>query len=136
MTTTENDMNPEHVNRLNTRSQLEADGFQGPDVSIKISLAEYGIAWRDLGDEWLFVYCIDGGEGLRFDRATIRKDTDPREEWNWADWPQVAQAYGTTAQDMLRWPLPEIVYALVNYWGWENVFGSSYWEGFAIDWED
>jgi hypothetical protein len=32
-------------------------------------------------------------------------------------------------------PLPMRIYDLVSYHGTENVFGSSYWEGFAIDLE-
>lgn len=126
--------NPEHVNNLNKLSLLELAGFEGPDASLEESLEEYGMAWRDLGSEVLFVYFIreDGGE-KHYDRDIITKDTDFQREYNWADFNAVADAYGITVDEWMQYPLTEKVYNLVQYYGWENVFGSSYWEGFTID---
>jgi len=133
------EMGPAHVDRLNTIPKLEQQGFQGGDACLAISLFEYGFAWRLLDDgEVLFIYGIrnNNSDYDRFDRCSI-KPCDPKVEWNWADFPGVAECIGLDIDEWLddsdKMPrFTDVVSDLISYYGYENVFGSSYWEGFAI----
>jgi hypothetical protein len=40
---------------------------------------------------------------------------------------------GSIKEDWDALPLPQKIYDLVSYYGFENIFGSSYWEGFQIE---
>lgn len=131
MKTVTTQLNPEHVERLNSIAKLEADGFGGMDASLAKSLVEYGLAWRNLGTETLFVY-RHPSIANRFDRCTIANGVHKAQEWNWADWKAVACFIGCDEAELLSASLPVVVEALFNYYGPEEVFGSSYWEGFAI----
>lgn len=130
---------PEHIDRLNTIEKLEAEGFSGSDVCLMVSLFEYGLAWREIDEEILFVYGIKvghNGDYIRFDRCSLPKTIDPRSEWNWVDWGTIADYSDQSEEKVLAEPLPRIVDTLLWYYGHENVFGSSYWEGFAITGDD
>ena len=129
----------EHVDNLNTIEKLEYEGFEGPDACLMISLFEYGLAWKKEGDEVLFIYGIkvgNNGDYVRFDRCTLSADTDPTKEWDWADFPNVVDCMGCTLEEWLECPLTCQVNDLLSYYGFENVFRSSYWEGFAIEGDD
>lgn len=123
--------NPHHVENLNALGRLEAQGFVGLDASLEESLFEYGLAWRDIGDEWLFVYAHPSIEN-RFDRCALPKNTDPAKEWDWVQWGEIYSFTGMSETDWKALPLPEQVSDLISYHGVENVFGSSYWEGFEV----
>lgn len=129
---------PEHVENINKISLLYDQGFEGPDNSLAISLFEYGIAWRNLGEETLFIYGIthDGHEYTDFDRCTYRNDTDPFQTWNWVDWVEVSEQFfdGQNCFDTLSFA--EQVNILYDIHGYEKIFGSSYWEGFKIQNDD
>lgn len=68
--------NLEHTENLSSIALLEAQGFEGPDASLEISLFEYGIAWRVMETETLFIYAIKwegmDDEATRFDRASLK----------------------------------------------------------------
>ena len=133
------DMGPEHVERLNTIEKLEQEGFEGPDACLMISLFEYGLAWRETDEGILFIYGIKhgmSGDYTRFDRCTLAKDTDPKEEWSWANWDDLCNFTGDGTAYPEDYPLTQVVSDLLNYYGYENVFGASYWEGFAIEGDD
>ncbi len=122
-----------HVERLNSLALLKEQGFTGPDVTLSIALGEYGLAWRELPEEKeiLFVYRHPSIRD-RFDRCSFSIDTDVRKEFNWVTFEDVQNCNGLTAAEWDALPLAQKVYDLVNYYGVENVFGTSYWEGFAI----
>jgi hypothetical protein len=123
--------NPHHVNNLASVALLEAQGWEGSDRSLAISLGEYGLAWRDLGNgEFLFIYSHPSIRG-RFDRSSIGP-VDPFKEWDWVDFEQVLKSIGMEREEWAALPLPVQVADLVNHFGVENIFGSSYWEGFEI----
>ena len=120
-----------HVENLASIPLLRAQGFTGPDASLAISLGEYGMAWRLLPDgEWLFVYSHPTIRGA-FDRASIRP-LDPKVEWDWVDWAEFLSYFGMEEAEWLALPFPRQVEDLFRYYGAENVFGGSYWEGFKI----
>lgn len=100
----------------------------GPDVSIEISLKEYGFAWEEFEEEFRFWYGIhhNGDSYDRFDWVDVPVNLDVRKEYNWVDWEDVEDYYGQKIDDM---ELVEVVQTLFDYYGYENVFGSSYTTG-------
>jgi hypothetical protein len=127
--------NPEHTDNLASIALMELAGFTGNDASLSESLFEYGLAWRELETEFLFVYRHPSLPN-RFDRCTIAKSTIASKEWNWAFTPDHATGFFSFLdEDSESWnslPLVRQVSDLVSYWGTEEVFGTSYWQGFAI----
>jgi hypothetical protein len=120
---------PCHVDNLNSISKLSQSGFQGIDYSLDTSLFEYSLVWKVLETETIFVYKLNGDN---FDRCSISNDVVASKEWDWASFLDVARSCGTSVEELLEQPLPAIVSDLVNYYGYENIFGTSYWEGFKI----
>jgi len=57
---------------------------------------------------------------------------NPEREWNFVRWDSMAQAFGCTKAELLALPLQQIIFSLMLYYGPEEIFGTSYWEGFAI----
>jgi len=128
--------NPQHVENLNSIAKLEKSGFEGTDVDISTALFEYGLAWQEIGNEILFVYGIgvnDNGEYIQFDRCSFSKNIDVESEFDWGEFEEVMQFVGTTLEEWRKYPLSHKVSDLLSYYGFENVFGSSYWEGFQIE---
>jgi hypothetical protein len=117
-----------------------AKHWAGPDASLEVSLLEYGIAWQEKGDDYLFYYGIKReynreqhcNDYTRFDWGYIRKDTDVRKAYSWVDWNDLFQHNGTWAENWDALPLPYKIRDLMDYYGYENVFGTSYYEGFCI----
>jgi hypothetical protein len=128
--------NPEHVQNLNTISKLEHQGFEGIDVDLETSLFEYDIIWRELEDDYLFVYAIAGygrDADRRFDRSTLSGDTDVKEDFDWVNWDALYVSLGTDEVTWHKLPLPDKISDLFRAHGYENIFGSSHWEGFAVE---
>jgi len=123
-----------HTNALDSISKLKVAGFTGPDASLDVSLFEYGIAYKVTDDEILFIYGTQYGynEYTRFDRCTINTDINIAEEYDWADLKAVQSVNGYSTKDWNTLPLEQKITDLLRYYGYENVFGSSYWESFTI----
>lgn len=121
--------NPNHVENLRTLALLEAQGFEGPYACLEISLSEYHLAWRDLGDRILFVYRNEHGT---FERNDYAKTTDATKEWDWAMKDGFLSSIGITLEEFRRIPLTEQVHLLYVYYGAEEIFGTTYWQGFKI----
>lgn len=123
-----------HTDNLNSLKKLDSLGFEGADASLEISLAEYGLAWCiDPDDEeMLFVYSLGRGDGS-FDRAGFDPEIDFKSEFDWVGWDDLLATVGMSWEEWGELPMPWKIGDLVMYYGVENVFGSSYWEGFKID---
>lgn len=125
-----------NTDTLNSISKLEQAGFTGPDASLDVSLFDYGLAYKVTDDEILFIYGIqleyNDFKYKRFDRCTIKTDINIQEEYDWADLPAVHSTMGYSDIDWNALPLEQQITDLLNYYGYENIFGSSYWEGFEI----
>lgn len=123
-----------NTDTLNSIPKLEQAGFTGPDASLNVSLFDYGLAYKVTNDEILFIYGTQYGynEYIRFDRCTIKTDINIQEEYDWTDLPAVHSTMGYSAKDWNTLPLEQQMTDLLNYYGYENIFGSSYWEGFEI----
>ena len=124
--------NPQHVDNLVSISLLETQGFEGSDASLSESLFEYGLAWREVDNEYLFIHRHPNCVGC-FDRSTFKKDLDVQKEFNWIKWGEITSYLGVDdLEEWLTFPLPHKISDLVSYHGYENIFGTSYWEGFKI----
>jgi hypothetical protein len=123
-------MNLDHVDNLNSISKLEALGFEGVDVSLTISLEEYGLAWKKDGNEYLFIH--NASHGTNYDRTRFAADLDIYREFDWVNWDAFFRVIGGTRPDFDAMPFPHRIYDLMNYYGVENIFGTTYWEGFTI----
>ena len=115
-----------------TISKLERLGFTGIDLSLEISLLEYGMAWVKKGSDWHFIhkhtFSFHG-----FDHSTFPVDTDWRSEFSWMldDLNSFLSYIDMTEEEFEAVDFPVKVFDLVGYWGVENVFGTSY-TGFII----
>ena len=123
------------TSELNTISKLEQLGYIGTDADLATSLFEYGMVWIESCNQIEFIYGIGfNDEGYnKFDRITFNTDLDVRKEFDWVDFEEVESFTGLTSDQFDALPLPQKIYDLVSYYGFENIFGSSYWEGFQIE---
>ena len=123
-----------NITEIDTITKLEQLGYIGTDACLAISLFEYGLAWKEDNNQIEFIYGIgiEGTEYNRFDRCTFDLDLDIRKEFDWADFNEVASFCGQTLDQFLAMDLASQIYNLQVHYGFESVFGSSYWEGFEI----
>jgi len=114
------------------------NGYDGIDANLETALYEYGLIWKKRADskDFHFVY----GVGLKendgefeynlFDWADFSENIDFESEFDWVEWDKVSDCCGYNIlqaykEDKTR--LPMIVYDLVSYYGYENIFGASYY---------
>jgi len=119
---------------IDTITKLEENGYIGTDACLAISLFEYGLAWKEEENQIEFIYGIgmEDCDYNRFDRGSFDLGLDVRKEFDWADFNEVESFIGLTSQEFDALPLPQKISDLVSYYGFENIFGSRYWEGFEI----
>jgi hypothetical protein len=84
------------------------------------------------GDDYLIIYSLSDRAGHIFDRCGVCSATDLAKEHNWIQWDAFLSTTGYTREGWDKLTYPIRVYDLVNYYGYENIFGSSYWSGFEI----
>jgi len=117
--------------------------MKGPDISLEISLKEYGIAWEIGEKETKFWYGIthNGESYIRFDWGILENNIDLRKEYDWADFDSVARFIGCPMDDGSEeysigvgfhsedcWEnlsLVRQVAALIDFYGYMNIFGES-----------
>ena len=133
--------NPQHTDNLASISLLEAQGWEGTDASLRVCVFDYGFAWRELdepdcGDDYLFLYELSHRTPQSFDRTALSSTRYPLEkEFDWVDWEDVALMHGMDLGEWHAQPFPQKIYDLFNVHGYENIFGSSHWDGFKIKYE-
>ena len=125
--------NPFHVENLNSIQKLENSGFTGIDVSLEISLFEYELIWREIDGKYLFVYQITGRVNRVFDRCSFDANLNVQTEFDWAKFEDIYSLSGMSETEWNEQELPEKISDLFSYYGYESIFGSSYWEGFTIE---
>ena len=121
--------NPMHAENLNSIDKLEYQGFEGSDTTLSISLFEYNFIWRKMETETIFIYAIGNN---KFERVSIDNKMAVEKEYNWVDWDNLFSTHCIELEDFDELPLEEKVKMIFDYYGFENIFGSSYWEGFEI----
>ena len=114
------------------RVEYNHNNLEGNDVSIEISLKEYGLAWIETDTEFMLYYGIkhDGNEYIRFDFCSFSKDMDVKKDFDWVNFEDVESYTGMSFNDMT---FTQQISDLFAYYGHENVFGSSYWGGLTYD---
>lgn len=104
--------------------------IKGIDASMETSLLDYGFAWilSDDNSEYKFYYRISGhDESSIFDIAFQPADLDVQSEFDWIDdWSQILNYTGMTLDEFLGRELPYVLYDLLSYYGYENIFGNAY----------
>ena len=107
--------------------------LQGTGIDIEISLKEYGLAWIERENEFRFYFGIEtnsNGEHISFDWGYFKKNLDFWNEFNWMNKDDVKgflDTTGMTKEEFDAMSLPNKIFDLVDYYGYENVFGSSYY---------
>ena len=116
-------------------SQIIEDKFTGVDASLEISLFEYGFIARphtdDYEDEFFVVYKKRDNV---FDTAYIQESflNDLIEGKEWADDEDIVSFLSCVDSTKEEWLKAEFCHKLsecLSYWGQENIFGSSYYQG-------
>ena len=114
---------------------MNNQNFSGVDANLKTSLFEYGFIARphteDYDDEFFVVYKKRDNV---FDTAYIQESflnnlIDGKE---WADNEDIASFLSYVDSTKEEWAKAEFSHKLaecLSYWGRENIFGSSYYEG-------
>jgi len=99
--------------------------LEGPDVSIEISLKEYGLAWKIGETETRFYYGTThvGDEYTGFDWGDLENNVDVCKEYDWADFQEVLDYVGMNMKDWEKMPLTQKIQDLLSYYGAENIFG-------------
>jgi hypothetical protein len=117
------------------RQDYDHSKLEGVDADIETSLKEYGFAWIETEKDFLVYYGIETEEVdgeidfTRFDFCSIEKDIDLKKEHDWVEWERIFENSGLSEKEFFEQPLPLALYDLKNYWGYEEIFGSRYWEG-------
>lgn len=111
-----------------TIKDLEELGFTGPVTDVGMSVLDCRMAWAEEENDWFFIFPATHGKG--WDWGRVSKDTDPVKEWGWVDWDGVNSYRRCKLDDST--PLPEVVFELADFYGPENVFGTTYHDGFII----
>lgn len=119
------------------RQEYNHNELTGVDIDIEISLKEYGIAWIETETDILFYYGINTGlndcndmDYITFDFCSIDKNIDIKSEYDWADFDSVNDFVGGGFFDQ---DLTMQIFDLLQYYGYENVFGSTYYEGLTYN---
>lgn len=109
------------------------NNIEGVDNCIETSLFDYGLAWilSDCKTEYIFYYGISGdnGEYKTFDSSFIAADIDIYKEYDWVNFEKIYSYTSTDKKDFDTYSLTGQISDLLSYYGYENVFGSSYYEG-------
>jgi len=124
--------------------------YDGIDANLAISLYEYGMIWakriKDHENDYHFIYGVGMGKNTetgeteynQFDHADIPINCNLEEEYNWVKWNGVNSFVGYDILETVKNNpdfLPQAIHDLVSYYGYENIFGSSYYP-FEIENDD
>lgn len=120
--------------------------YDGVDANLETSLYEYGLIWikgtEGHEKDYHFIYGVSVRESeagdmeyYQFDWGDIPIDCDLMKEFDWVDWNEVLKCMGLDGVEIIEYlknDIPSIISDLLSYYGYENVFGSSYYP-FEID---
>jgi len=114
-------------------SEFETGDWEGLDASMSNSIKEYGIAWQREEGGFVFIIGIHVDDNDDYDRFTFshmsEKDWESMTKEEWFDMKRVESFAG----GQISYPLG--MHAAISFWGYENIVGSVYDEGFEIDFE-
>ena len=117
--------------------KFNINNLTGVDCDAEISLKDYGIAWIKNDTDILFYYYIENGlneynecECILFDQCSISLNTNIKSDYDWANFDDVNNYIGGGFFDQT---IEFQIVDLLNYYGYENVFGSSYGGGITYN---
>lgn len=119
--------------------KFNMNNIEGQDASIEESLFQYGLAWILSEDktEYKIYYGIhidNNGYYDRFDFTFISADLDVYNEYDWIDdWSGIYSFTGLSGVEFKELPLMDKISTLVGYYGYQNIFGTSYDYGFKYN---
>jgi hypothetical protein len=106
----------------------------GMDISLDISLFEYGIIWKIEGDKVKFIFTVAEEDDSRvvIHEAVYDLNTDPQKEWGWAVGKGIEDyeakgfltTHDMTREEFLEMPFTQQVYFLFRYYGEYEIFGT------------
>ena len=109
-------------------STFGKNSCEGQDVSLDISLKEYGVAWQVLGSKMKFVYGVEWngakGEYVQFDHCFFDTDMDVFKDFDWVEFDKVYSYTGLSADQWKELPLPQKITDLLGYYGSAEIFGA------------
>ena len=127
-----------HRTKLKHLSQYKKEGFVGIDADLATSLYEYGLMWGQNKfcdpDEYLFIYGVevtpDEDNGFVYNQFSYsymtRKDWEELVSEEWFDITRVIVACGISDIAKFNAGFPHAVFDAIAYYGYENIFGSTY----------
>jgi hypothetical protein len=116
-------------------NKLEANGYKGPDVSLEISLFEYGIAWRQgddhADDEYTFLCRVKGDANTRdinSEFVAIKHSSEELEEQMEESWFDVCRFfefadYKSDIETYIANEFPRCMQDVIHYHGHANILG-------------
>lgn len=109
-----------------TIAEYEAEGYEGADMSLEVSLLQQGLIWKDDGLTVNFIYGVDQEEeGVysEFASASIPKDIDPEQYFKGIDFDAVAHTADLSREELLKQDLCILVWDLNSYYSHVKIFG-------------
>jgi hypothetical protein len=113
-------------------SKYEKQGFVGVDVSLEISLLDYGLIWKEYKYN-LKKRGVKKGEVLAIACLTSPEMTPTNEDldWgyftkegllseDWIEWKAVADSQGCTVEELKSRDTGNLLFDLIGYYGKEN----------------
>jgi len=85
----------------------------------------------------MFIYSFQNqdNDNMSYRTGFFNIDTDIKKEFSWIkdqDWIDLYSFTCLNYSDFFDRELPYIIYDLVSYYGWNNIFMENYSEGFSI----
>jgi len=121
---------------MKTIKELKVEGYIGPDVSLKISLAEYRIAWKEDNEHFIFLYRNDFDYN-KWKYSYTPKNLNIEKYYNWVKWKDILSFTGMESmEEFKKMPLTQQIYDLASYYGFGNVFESTSNGGININFEE
>ena len=110
--------------------KLEKLGFYGIDACLVTSLCEYGVITRKKDETFEFIYVVEWLEcdiPLRFDVVTMdEQEVNSILGENWVDSDRFISFAGQTEAEWFKSNVINRVHDLLMYYGYPDIFGSSY----------
>lgn len=111
--------------------RLSKKAWSGIDVSCDVSLFEYNMIWKVKGKDLMFIN--KQSHSKNFECSFFPLNVNLKQEFNWINWECFLSYVGDkTFEKWNELSLGRKIFDLTNYYGIENIFGTSYVQGFQV----
>lgn len=108
------------LDKYNSLEKLEAEGFEGTDVSLYISLCEYDVVWKEIEPGlWLFIDHLPGDAENEFTATLIKSNA--LDHWGEEDFQWIIARAGMTSEDWELTDFPRKILDVISYTRMDNV---------------